>query len=376
MHEKSAIYSGCLIIDTQYVVLYNFPVVKVSIERKEGVIMDEKYDTSDIDLIIENELHTTASLAKTYQTVSDDFSSFLIPDLDASTVYDTISSNLGLITESVTPLIDANSIVVVENMASSAEHLCSSFAAISDTIHPIVIENGALMANRLCNAISIAPDISAAFDESFTAQSCVIEATTSYLDIGTIDKVRSAVESSLNMITATSALHEGVKCVNDMLDTIDPTITECIQPDITSASVLEERLTLKFDFSQIVTAFTKLIDSNNYIADMFEQIRASIMSTAEILMGHWKQSLSRLHELAHLILHTLYGSWEKRPRILALICRVNIYHASSYVNIGLSPPGQVREYVVQIRKTYLLRTQSRGVSEPEEDMPFLIIASC
>lgn len=259
------------------------------------------------------------SLPDTHPSVfeQDSLSSTFLPATSAISA--ATSVGFSAIAESMKPLAAACSAASMKSMAISAGDFCSSFAAItaaSKSIYPDVVETAASM-----------------------------------------------TEGFGDILSANGALFEEVARTSDMYDSMLSAAVASVCPVKTAGEMADERDGIMFHMSHIVKAFSELIDSSSFIDRALE---LSLSGMIEMMKDLGRRSLSRLHEIAHFLLHVLWGAWEKRPHIMEITCHNNVRLTTSFVNIGLSPPEQVREYVVQIRHKYLHKHQRK--SDNSEDM--------
>ena len=316
------------------------------------------------------------SLPDTHPSVfeQDSLSSTFLPATSAISAASSVG--FSAIAESMKPLSAACSAASMKSMAISAGDFCSSFAAItaaSESICPNVVETAVSMADKLSNAISVAPAVTAAMDSALCVQSAMQASASLLPEAIALERVPSLSEYYGEVFEATNALHEGVASVADMNENLLEASAASVCLVKTAGEMADERNRIIFDMSHIARVISEFIDSNSFINKILDM---SLSSFVEMIKDFGRRSLSRLHEIAHFLLHVLWSTWEKRPRLIELICYDRISRDSSFVNIGLSPPEQVREYVVQIRERFLLRTQNRGCSEPDDDMPIQFFVSC
>ncbi len=352
--------------------------------------MDEKWKTYDIDLSLDEDRDSSVDASLTELSSLFD-SDEMIPDWRGNIIKSVAESLPGAqstecpqiflsckslpatsviakaqpdymstITDSLKPLAAACQAATMKNMAVSAANFCNSFASVtakSEAIHPEIVESAASMAGQLSNAVSEALSSSLCIQSAMQASVSPLPATLA------VEKETTLSERYFEMIEATNALYEGVASVSDMYDSILSAASAAIQPVKAAAEIIVESHSIIFDISHVLKAISELIDSSSFIDELLDM---SISSFVEMMEGLGKRSLSRLHEIAYFILHVLWGVWEKRPRLMAITCHNNVRLITSFVNIGLSPPEQVREYVVQIRHRYLQKHQRK--SDNSEDM--------
>lgn len=363
--------------------------------------MDENYDTYDIDLsedddkVYKNKIvidvpstaisglsdinstlpawdssairAASASLSDTCRRLSESIQPALATGLYASAVSESMSNSMSRIAESIKPLV---STCAMEGMTTAAERLRDSIAlspALTEAIRPAAVESISSMAKSLCSTIALDSSVTAALGNSLQAQTSIVESVKPLIESSAMEGITSVAESAKEMLAANTAISESCAGVaNAAIEAIGPSLTESVKPARSVLDLFAGPATISFDISGITSAISKLFDFRDMFAEMFERMRETFSRITEMMRAVWETAGQSLSGLAHLLFHYLYHVWQNRPRFLALPWHNKIQYAAAFVNIGLSPPGQVREYVVRIRQRYLLKHQRK--SDESEDL--------
>ena len=372
--------------------------------------MDENYDTYDIDLsedddkVYKNKIvidvpstaisglsdinntipawdssairAAAASLSETCRRVSESIQPALATGLYASAVSESMSNSMSRIAESIKPLV---STCAMEGMTTAAERLRDSIAlspALTEAIRPAAVESISSMAKNLCSTIALDSSVTAALGNSLQAQTSIVESVKPLIESSAMEGITSVAESAKEMLAANTAISESYAGVaNAAIEAIGPSLTESVKPARSVLDLFAGPATISFDISGITSAISKLFDFRDMFAETFERMRETFSRITEMMRTAWDAAGQSLSGLAHLLFHYLYHVWQNRPRFLTLPWHNKIQYDAAFVNIGLSPPGQVREYVVQIRQCYLLRPQDRGSSDTDGNVNAIVLAT-
>lgn len=318
------------------------------------------WDTSAIQ-------EATASLAETCHKVSVSIQPAISAAQYMSTISKSIASSMSQISESLKPLASiCDEITTTKDLLKDV--LVPS-VAVAETLSPISEMSMPAVAKNLCSSIEIDPSVTTAYTSALQVQASIVESVKPIaIESVAMEGVTSISKSVQEMFAVNSALTENVSNIaSSALTTSQPTLVDFAEPAVMSVeSLVAERFVVSLDFSCISAAIAKLFDFKDLIAGMFEHLRETVSGMMEAIHTLWDGAGCSFSGLAHLLFRALYHSWQKRPRLLALPWHNRIKNVAALANIGLSPPQQVREFVVRIRQTYLLKHQR--ISDDSEDL--------
>ena len=255
----------------------------------------------------------------------------------------------------ISGISDANS--TIPTWDSSA--IRASSASLSDTCHRLYeCIQPALASGLYASAVS---------ESMSNSMNRIAESIKPLISASTMEGITSVAESAMEMLATNTAISESCEAVtNAAIEAVSPSLAESIVSTRSVVSLFAERMTASFDISRISAAISKLICFQDLFDETIERIRETFSRITETMQAVWDRAGHSLSGLAHLLFHHLYHAWQKRPRFLTLPWHDSVKAAASFVNIGLSPPGKVREYVVRIRQQYLLKHQRK--SDDSEDL--------
>lgn len=363
--------------------------------------MDENYDTYDIDLledddkvyrdkiVIDVPSTTISSLSDTNSmlptcdsnairaasvSLSDicrRLSEYIQPTLAsvlyASAVSESISNSMNRIAESIKPLISASTI---EGMTTATERLRDSIVLspfLTEAIRPAAVESVSSIAKSIFSAITLDSSMTSALGNSLQAQTSMVESVRPLVENNAMEGIAPFAESARVMLATNTVISESYEGVTSTaIEAICPSLAESIEATRSEVNLFEERMTAAFDIDRISAAISKLFSFQDLFAETIERMRETFSQITEMMRAVWDRAGHNLSGLAHLLFHYLYHAWQRRPRFSAPPWHNNVKSAAAYVNLGLSPPRQVREYVVRIRQRYLLKHQRK--SDDSEDL--------
>lgn len=302
----------------------------------------------------------------------------LFSDLCASGTVASLAGGLGTIAESVKPLSALGAMKGI----ISASSLLQDFACPTPALGDVLKSNcaAAVGVSALTDQFSVSlPDTSslgASFGNAikvaipepvpFVAPVPVVEA------IGEVQGVSSLAESTQQILSANAEVFGEMQTITRAAtDAIRSAFTEIVAPITESLRKISEGI------SEVISPIVKI---GNFIKDLFVSIKvpdfvsgffdrmheaASLFS--EMLNNHWQDIAAGLCGLTHMmLLRIMRKKRKKNPPLPALSWRESIKVIASRVQVGLSRPVRIREFVASRRHTLLHKYQR--VSEDSDDM--------
>ena len=304
----------------------------------------------------------------------------LVSDLCASDSVASLAGGLGTFGESVTPLSALNAVEGITNMSGLLQMQEFAFPtpALADVLKndSFTATSAMTLTDRFSASLSDSSAVSASFGNAinvaipepvpFVNPVPVVEA------IGEVQGVNSLAESTQQFLSAnTEIAGEMQSLTRAATDAIKSAFTEIIAPVTESLRRISE---------EISEAISPIIKIGNCIKDLFVSIKipdfvpcfldrmheaASFFS--EMLNSRWHDIVSGLCGLTHMmLLRIMRKRRKKKPPLPALSWHESIKIIASRVQIVLSRPVRIREFVVPRRHTLLHKYQR--VSEDSDDM--------
>ncbi len=295
----------------------------------------------------------TASLSDTCRKISESIQPVLASSLYTSAVSEPMASSMSHIAESIKPLV---STCAMEGITTTAERLRDSIAispAISEAIQNTAATGIVSVAESIRDTMAIDPGVTAALGS--TIKDSMAEAVQPLVASTALENISSIASVAREALSVGAAFSENIMSAARVA-------VEAVRPMQTALSAWKETMMASLDMSKLFSAMTIAID----FTDLFAPYRETMARIADLMHSIWERSGCSLHGLAHLLFRFLYSRWKRRPRIFLLPGHEAVRQAAALVNVGLSPPKQIREFAVRIRQTYLLKHQR--ISDDSEDL--------
>ncbi len=308
-----------------------------------------------------------ASLSETCRKVSESIRPAFASYLTASQA---VSSAMRSMAESIKPL---TSVCAMEGVKSAVEAMRDSIAlspAVSEAFQCTAASSVAAMTERLQDSIKIDPAISTALASS--VQTSLAESVKPLVASCAMEGVFSVAQKAREMLAESSILAKSVSgMAQAAFEAVRPAAG--ILSSVQSAfGAISEKVKASFDFSK-VTAAIRAFDCSDVLSHLRERLANAAFSISDIMRSIWDRAGRSPRGLMYLLFRMLRAAWRRRPRFL-LPVHESVKEIAARVNIGLTPPKQVREFTVQIRQIYLLRRQDRGSSDEDGNVITIPVA--
>ncbi len=105
---------------------------------------------------------------------------------------------------------------------------------------------------------------------------------------------------------------------------------------------------------------------------MLETIRASMLRLIESMKSIWQESYHGMHRFAEILFCYFCTVPRKKSKPPALPTHDSIIRTAALINIGLSPPAYIREFVVYIRRINLQKHQRKSTDSEDFNDSFTL----
>ena len=367
--------------------------VDLSVADADDAFVIDTPKTSEIDCLEQINLPTSQCLeeictssARLHESVLG-VSSFLQPslvsDLCASDTVASLAGGLSTIAESVKPLSALNAVEGITNMSGLLQMKDFAFPtpALTDVLKSdsFTAASAKALTDRFSASLPDTSALGASFGNAmkiavpepvpFVAPVPVVEA------IGEVQGARSLAESTQQILSANAEVFGEMQALTRAAtDAIRSAFTEIVAPVTESLRKLSETISPIIKIGECIKDLFVSIKVPDFVSCFHDRMHEFASLFSEMINSRWQDIASGLCGLTHMmLLRIMRKRRKKKPPLPALSWRESIKTIASRVQIGLSRPERIREFVVTRRHTFLHKYQRVSEDSDDKDNNTLLI---